>query len=425
MKSRSILVFVMISFLSTAAVNAKYSGGTGEPNDPYKIATAEDLNDIGNHTEDFNKCFILVNDINLAQYTGTQFKRIGTSYETSFTGVFDGNNQKVWNFTWTSNDFNYVGLFGFVGSSGQIKDLGMENVDVNDPNGLYVGGLVGKIWLGAITNCYLTGSVTGFAEVGGLVGENAGTITNCYFSDTVSGIWGVGGLVGGNERKITNCYSKSIVTGGDCVGGLVGYETGVAEINNSYSTGSVSGGDYVGGLVGDNENSGKISNCYSTVSVEGEESVGGLVGGNEFAHITNCYSTGSVKGGECVGGLAGRSAGLGVITNCYSTGSVTGDIDVGGLVGCDGGVAASFWDVNTSGQMTSAGGTGKTTIEMKTLSTFTSAGWDFIEIWGIEDNQTYPFLKLTYPVGDLDLDKDVDFQDFAHFADYWLEETGT
>ena len=91
MRKLSILVLAIIAFLASAAAKAKYSGGTGELNDPYQIATAEDLNDIGNHTEDLDKHFILINDVNLAGYTGTQFKIIE-----SFSGVFDGNNHKVW-----------------------------------------------------------------------------------------------------------------------------------------------------------------------------------------------------------------------------------------------------------------------------------------------------------------------------------------
>jgi hypothetical protein len=112
----------------------------------------------------------------------------------------------------------------------------------------------------------------------------------------------------------------------------------------------------------------------------------------------------------------------GTLTACYATGSVSGVDQVGGLVGENpyGSVVSSFWDTQTSGQTTSAGGTGKTTAEMKTLSTFTSAGWDFVEIWGIEENQTYPFLRK-YLTGDLNYDGGVDFVDFAIFAQHWLE----
>lgn len=89
MKSHSNLLLAMVVLWIGSAAEAKYSGGTGEPNDPYRIATPEDLNDIGNHLEDFDKHFILVNDVNLAGYTGTQFSKIGKGCDCVFTG--DGN----------------------------------------------------------------------------------------------------------------------------------------------------------------------------------------------------------------------------------------------------------------------------------------------------------------------------------------------
>jgi hypothetical protein len=347
MRNHSILLMTIMILWAGTAADAKYSGGTGEPNDPYKIATAEGLNDIGKYEEDWDKHFILVNDVNLARITGTQFKIIGRFVNwwdpnnKPFTGVFDGNKHKVWNFTWSSTGRNYIGLFGWVGSGGQIKNLGMENVNVNTVNGGCVGGLVGLNW-GTITNCYSTGSVSGTISVGGLVGE-------------------------------TNFESM---------------------ITNSYSAGSVTG----------NYNS-----------------VGGLVGGNEGT-ITNCYSTGSVSGTyDAVGGLVGENY-KGTITNCYATGNVSGKDYVGGLVGYNykGMVNSSFWDTQTSGRTTSAGGIGKTTAEMKTISTFTNAGWDFVEIWGIGENQTYPFLR-TEPAGDSNYDKKVDLIDLAILASHWLE----
>ena len=96
---------------------------------------------------------------------------------------------------------------------------------------------------------------------------------------------------------------------------------------------------------------------------------------------------------------------------------------VGGRVGRndDGTVTDSFWNTQTSSQTTSEGGTGKTTVEMKQINTF--ANWDFVETWGIEDNQTYPFLKLTYPAGDINHDDIVNFYDLAIIADNWLQGT--
>jgi hypothetical protein len=204
--------------------------------------------------------------------------------------------------------------------------------------------------------------------------------------------------------------------------GLFGYSNGqirnlgVVDVN-------ISGYGAIGGLVGLND--GSISNCYSTGIVSGSSCVGGLVGSNGNdgnGSITNCYSTGAVSGSFCVGGLAGLNYDGGSISNCYSTGAVSGSSwCVGGLVGFNGSsIFGSFWDTQTSGQSTSAGGTGKTTAEMKTMSTFTDAGWDFVEIWGIGENQTYPYLR-TEPAGDLNHDKKVDFEDFAIFASHWLE----
>ncbi len=365
MKNLTIPVAAIIILSLGVTAEAKYSGGTGEPNDPYLIATAADLNDIGNHEEDWDKHFILVNDVNLADYTGTQFKIIGTSRNNPFQGVFDGNDHKVWNFTWSSTGRDYIGLFGYVDSDGLIKNLCLENIDVNAVNGDVVGGLAGNN-SGTIINCYSTGIVTGNGEfVSGLVGLNYGTITNCYFTGSVSGHYSVGGVVGGNYVTFT--------------------------ITNCYSSGSVSGYNYVGGFVG--LNNGTITNCYSSSSVSGNDNVGGLMGGNWYT-----------------------------VTNCYSTGSVTGNLNVGGLVG-DGDanyVNASFWDVNTTGQSSSDGGEGKTTDEMKTENTFTDSGWDFIDIWNIGEKQTYPFLR-TEPAGDLNHDKKVDLFDLAMLASHWLE----
>jgi len=135
-----------------------------------------------------------------------------------------------------------------------------------------------------------------------------------------------------------------------------------------------------------------VSNCYSTGSVTGTISIaGGLVGQvRDGGAISNCYSTCTVNGDNGVGGLVGILDGVSSnVVNCYSTGSVNGNNDVGGLVGSislNSSVSNSFWDIHTSGQSSSAAGTGKTTAEMKTASTFTSAGWDFEEDENGNDN---------------------------------------
>jgi hypothetical protein len=184
----------------------------------------------------------------------------------------------------------------------------------------------------------------------------------------------VGGLVGYNRGNIFNCYCTGSVNGGDwIVGGLVGLnDEGI--ISTSYSNSTVSGNDTVGGLVG--INSGSITNSYSTGMVTGEVNLGGFVGisGNQ-SKIINCFSTGVVIGGNMISGLIGK--------NLYKSSIITG-----------------FWDMETSGQIVSDGGTGKTTAEMQTARTFLEAGWDFVDetengtedIWWIDEGEDYPRL---------------------------------
>ena len=190
--------------------------------------------------------------------------------------------------------------------------------------------------------------------------------------------------------------------GTDGVGvGLFGFVDGGVVENLGLVNAEVTGHVYVGSLVG--ENRGTVRNSYSTSSVTGEDVGGGLVGWNKGT-VSNSYSSGNVAGNGSVGGLVGRNAGT--VSNSYSTSSVTGDENVGGLVGLneEGIVSNSFWDTETSGQSTSADGTGKITAEMKSITTFTGATWDIIAvvdpgtrnpsyIWNIVDGQTYPFLS--------------------------------
>jgi hypothetical protein len=262
-----------------------------------------------------------------------------------------------------------------------------------------VGDLVGSNY-GTVRNSYSTGSVAGERDVGGLVGSNYGTVSNSYSIGSVTGEWDVGSLAGSNYGTVSNSHSTGSVTGNYYIGGLVGGNDGT--VSNSHSTGSVTGNYYVGGLVG--SNSGTVTSSYSTGSVTGSSIVSGLVGINGWdGTVSNSYSTGSVAGNYYVGSLVGVN--FGTVSNSYSRGNVTGHEYVGGLVGVNwGGTASnSFWDTETSGQATSAGGTGKTTAEMQDITTFLGAAWDICAVapgatnpaytWNIAHEQTYPFLS--------------------------------
>jgi hypothetical protein len=420
------VTFVLLLGISVGVCAGTYSGGTGEPNDPYRIETPNDLNDIGNHVEDFNKCFVLVNDINLADYNGTQFNIIGDE-SNPFTGVFDGNGHTISNFTYSSAGQDFIGLFGVVGimweATGVVKDLNLTNADVDAGTGDSVGALVGLVKDGDISNCRATGRVSGAENVGGLVGFSwSQGISNCYTAGEVLGDSWVGGLVGIKySRTLLNCRSVANVKAtGNYVGGLVGY-TPQAFIESCSAAGNVSGAERVGGLVGDGL---WVVNSWSSGSVRGNNKVGGLAGDGWDAQ--DCYSSGTVTGDTNVGGLVGYNRGD--LLNCFASGVVDANTNVGGLVGYDDSSSYTkcFWDsdinpdVNGIGSGDDPNVIGKSTAEMQTESTFTDAGWDFVEVWDMGENQTYPFLRV-YPAGDLNHDGRVDFFDVAILASHWLE----
>ena len=350
-RANSTVTAVIIMAILSASVSAgTYGGGSGEPNDPYKIRDANDLLALAADTNDYNDCFILVNDINLADYTFTTavISPDGSQY---FAGVFDGNDHKIINLTIDTNGIgkNYLGLFGQIGPNGIVKNLGIEDINIIGGNSSRnIGGLCGQND-GTISNCYASGDLAGNLVIGGLCGFNyRGAISDCYSTGTATGGLATGGLCGDNGGTISDCYSTSAVTGTEYIGGLCGYNY-QGTISNSYSTGTVTGyGDDIGGLCGHNYQ-GTISNCHSAGMVTGYgDGTGGLCGYSNGT-ISDCYSTSvvTVQAGshEETGGLVGSNGGLrgncvmyggcyeGTITNCYSTGSVTGNIATGGLCG--------------------------------------------------------------------------------------------
>jgi len=220
MKSEAALIlsFAAVLTLAAGSVFAKYSGGTGEPDDPYKIASAADLQALAADTGDYNEAFILTGDIDLE---GIAINPVGND-SVAFAGIFDGNDHVIRNIAINTSGNNYAGLFGYVDFGGQVKNLGVE--DVNITGNYYVGGLVGMNG-GTLTACYATGSVNGTFYIGGLVGYNlGGTITFSYATGSAGGTNIVGGLVGFNDTgTLTDCYASGSASGAADIAGLVGY----------------------------------------------------------------------------------------------------------------------------------------------------------------------------------------------------------
>lgn len=374
-----------------------YSGGDGTAAKPYQVSSPADWQTLMTTPGDWGKHFVLTADIDL---DGEQTP-VGNN-ATPFVGKFDGGGYTIRNTDIDLPDSDYVGLFGRIGAAGQVKNLKLIEVQVHGKR--YTGGLCGANF-GQITDCSVTGVVYGGDwYVGGLCGlNNGGILSRSYAAVRIySESLYVGGLCGGNyQGTITSCYSSSdVVGGGNNVGGLCGYNFSSGQIHDSYATGPVDGrGNNVGGLCGGNS-SGTISRCHASGMVIGVSSVGGLVGYNfSSGNIYQCYALGTVSGsGNSIGGLCG-SAAVGTISQCYAAGLVTGTPSAKGFCGYNTGtVSDCFWDMETTGKSASAGGSGvvgKTTAQMQTLETFTSAGWDFTDDGG--DSADWQMAGNRYP----------------------------
>lgn len=436
MEERTILLTVLGVLSICLPAQGQPWSGSGIEGDPYLIEDANDMQAIGADPNYWDAHFKLVNDINLAQFTGTQFNIIGKEGK-PFTGVFDGNGHIIRNFSYATTDRNGIGLFGYVGTAGEIRDLVLADISIDATNGQGVGGLA-AVNKGIISNCSASGMVVGSMDVGGLVGQNdGGAISDCYATGNVSGSSWTGGLLGLNlSGKITHCYEAATVTGeGMLVGGLVG-DNSMGTISSCYASGNVSGHALLGGgLAGGNN--GTISNCYASGNVSGNypSETGGLVGGN-FGVILNSYATGEVVGTTQAGGLAGSNSDT--IKNCYTAAIVSGAIDVGGLVGQDwgGSYVGCFWCTSLYPiWMTGVGNIdpdpngviGETITNMLKKSTYTDAGWDFVledengtdDIWTIHEPKDFP--KLVLNIVNFVGWYEVDFVDYAFFVNRWMD----
>ncbi|MBN2131810.1 MAG: hypothetical protein JW741_20080 [Sedimentisphaerales bacterium] len=233
-KSLGLAVFLCALIGSFCGLtHAQYGGGSGDPNNPYLIYTAEQLNEIGLHEDHWDKHFKLMADLDLAAYTGAEVNLIGSPLEdgsggsgAGFKGVFDGGCHTIANFAYSSANEAWVGLFRCVDDpNAVVKNLSLIDPNIDIAGGYAVGALVGQLQEGIVTNCYAEGgAVSADESVGGLVGHGGRcAIVNCYASSMVTANNNVGGLVGGSQGRITNCYAACKVDGVAHVGGLLGY----------------------------------------------------------------------------------------------------------------------------------------------------------------------------------------------------------
>ncbi len=232
-----------LGFVKVYAQEPVTMQGSGSEGDPYQITNYTQLKEFagivnGGHTD---ACAKLINDI---VCTDKLWVPIGNDYNNRYNGHFNDNDEETKKIIGLNNtgfenvdDREYQGLFGYIGSNGNVKNIGIEGGETKGAGS--IGGVAGYNW-GTITNCYNTGSISAgenYARVGGVAGYNGGTITNCYNTGSISGSGDnvyVGGVAGGNGGTITNCYNTGSINGGDgaFVGGVAGYN--VNTITNYY-----------------------------------------------------------------------------------------------------------------------------------------------------------------------------------------------
>lgn len=270
------------------------SGGKGTSEDPYRIATCQELQNISSVPF---AAYVLLRDIDCSASKdwndGAGFFPIGY-YDYGFSGMLDGAGFVIRGLTVNRPSTDYMGLFGKMDIGSIVRNLTLES-DVRGRD--YTGGLVGWAVGGTFTNVYVQGRVSGRSGVGGFAGVNQGVLRDSSANVEVNGSakW-VGGLVGWNYTKgvVDGCSATGNVQGDESVGGLVGVSHG-AFIRKSFASGAVRGRNGVGGLigylVGSKEEPSVLRDCYASGSVTGEEKQGDVVGRKDNTYfIDNCFS---------------------------------------------------------------------------------------------------------------------------------------
>ena len=244
---------------------AKDLGYTIESNGSYTVTSADGLMNVAKLVNGGKTDINITLDKNI-DLTGKDWTPIGTDYDNSYKGTFDGGGHTITGLTFTTND-EYAGLFGWLNRAGTVKNVVMEGVQITSHQiyGGSIGGVVGSGW-GTIENCSVSGSVSGTVYVGGVVGvQIGGSITGCSSSATVKGMVDVGGVAGqtNSSATLTACYATGNVTleidpkKNIAGGGLVGMNAGSSLLacyatGNVTSTGSSTGYMHIGGFLGNN-----------------------------------------------------------------------------------------------------------------------------------------------------------------------------
>lgn len=377
------IILLFISCGTIVAYDWSTNPGDGSESNPYQVSTPDQMNDIGLHTEIWDECFVLTNDIDMGAESNSGYNIIGISYESPFTGCFNGNNHMVSNLRFNDSNRNYVGLFGSLRNDAVIQNLHLVGINIKGKQ--FVGGLVGSNRNSTIINCSVEGKVSGWNHTGGMLGKNMfSKVYRCWVNaDVVATNLFTGGLSGNNQS---------------------------GEILQCYFIGKISGRETVGGLVGQNTSNGLVAESFSLVDIKGFKSIGGLLGDCHGAFVRNCYTAGNLYGtGQMLGGFTSYIRDSN-IQNCYASIIISGPANyIGGFTSgaYNSSIMNCFWDnevsVQTSDTKNSdlSGVFATNTETMMKAQTFVGKGWDFVgedingtdNIWWIDEGNDYPRLR--------------------------------
>ncbi len=386
-----------------------FGGGSGASSDPYIICSTTQLANVNDFKSDLTY-FQLASSLDLSSVTDSH--PLG-SYSMIFSGSFDGQNNVISNWTYSPSSISSpspIGLFPQL-AAGIIQNVTLSTFNIRTPasySGNSIGTLIGAIRNGPTQSSY--GQVVNSSATDSSVIAPAGSF--------------VGGLIGaaGLYSRIGGAAYSGSVSGSNTVGGLIGRPSG-ATITQSHSAGSVtvtSTTGIAGGLAGLHMNGSSLDRSYSSATINATasttNSLGGLIGFINTSTVSNSYASGDVTAanGVQIGGLIGGSSDIGnsnSVTFCYSSGLVTApaaSTSVGGLIGTftkathDPATNATvFFDSTINSALSYAytyGSTsipasnlGRSTIEMRTPSTFTRASWSSL-IWNLRPGY-YPTLR--------------------------------
>ncbi len=424
-----------------APLEIPFAGGMGTEEDPYQIATADQLAEVGNF---MGNHFVVTADIDAASLG--DLDPIGNYIPESHDGVyfentFDGNGHVISNLS-IHNDDGATGMFAAISSSAVIKNLTLENIQVVsegenietgglagrifgevrdvhvtgsvESDGNFVGGIVGLSWNGYISNSTSGVNVTGQAGTGGILGSNSGggdsELLNSHTTEhaNVSGTSSVGGVLGQNsDGTVADVSNYANVSGSShTVGGIIGSNSD--DLENAYNTGDVEAESFnLGGIVG--HNSGSINLVFNSGSFIAESpNAAGIVGHNSSGVLEDAYNTGDGSTSDRAGGAVGWNND-GTLISSYSTGFTDTGTGTAGLVGDnEGTINDSYWDIDSRddddgvGDGSTDGTEGLAEDEITGAAAQDNmAGLDFADVWEtVEDGDTeaeadgYPILQI-------------------------------